>query len=640
MGTVLEMRDGETAVSMNDSGEYRLELPGWKLENCRTRLSSGGGSEHSLAWRQAGKPAKGLDFACENELGRWRLEFRALERQGLSIRFSGKLLRPAPELRLVIAEIPALEVEHLVSQGVSMGGCHSLALPRAEAKNVSARMLTLRRGGSFLQLSFPMLQSQPESLECEASGRHLRQLAAMAELKHFDGTDVRPDPLELRSSADGFKLMESWAETNTEVRKDFSAPVPAGWNSWDYYRWTITEEEVLKNAELIARDPVLSKHVKRIIVDDGWQYCYGEWEANPLFPHGMAWLAKELTKLGFEPGLWIAPTVVEPHCRIAQTGHELLALGESGVPCLAYECMRRYGFVLDPTLPKVQTLLSELFTRYTAMGYKHFKLDFLGSTLKAPRFADASVPRSQIMRKIVEPIRAATLGKASLLGCNYHFEAGNRLVDAVRVAADIHATWEALRHNVIAIAARYWSNKRWWINDPDFALCRGFDTSDDPDLTRLLPCLVFNPPELRDTPPGVTAPLVDLRRPQLEILLSLVIAAGGAVNLSDNLCRLNASGLDLARRAVAAEPGDAAVPLDLFQAELPSTWLQRTAGGHRALLINWTDAPARFSLDLRSHGTAAANAVNFWDDQPLQLLEDGRLAAELPGRSCLMATLS
>ena len=141
-----------------------------------------------------------------------------------------------------------------------------------------------------------------------------------------------------------------------------SDTLSAGWNSWDYYRWTITEEEVLKNAEFIAKDPVLSRHVKRIIVDDGWQYCYGEWEANSYFPSGMEYLAKELTKMGFEPGLWFAPAIAEPHSRIAQLDYDMLARSAGGQPCLAYECMRRFGFVLDPTVKKTEEFINREFT--------------------------------------------------------------------------------------------------------------------------------------------------------------------------------------------------------------------------------------------------------------------------------------
>ena len=61
----------------------------------------------------------------------------------------------------------------------------------------------------------------------------------------------------------------------------------------------------------------------------------------------------------------------------------------------------------------------------------------------------------------------------------------------------------------------------------------------------------------------------EIRRPQMEVLLSIALAAGGAVNLSDRMSRLNESGLDLARRTVAAESGEAAIPLDLFASEIP-----------------------------------------------------------------------
>ncbi|MBS1371109.1 MAG: hypothetical protein HPZ91_14250 [Lentisphaeria bacterium] len=106
---------------------------------------------------------------------------------------------------------------------------------------------------------------------------------------------------------------------------------------------------MLENARFIAADPVLSKHVRRIIVDDGRQYCCGEWEANHLFPSGMKTPAAELRKMNFDAGLWFAPALAEPHSRIAQTGTEMLAAGESGLPCLGFECMRRHAFLLDPT---------------------------------------------------------------------------------------------------------------------------------------------------------------------------------------------------------------------------------------------------------------------------------------------------
>ena len=134
--------------------------------------------------------------------------------------------------------------------------------------------------------------------------------------------------------------------------------------------------------------------------------------------------------------------------------------------------------------------------------------------------------------------------------------------------------------------------------------------------------------------------LVDdgIRRPQMEVLLSIVLAAGGAVNLSDRMSRLNESGLDLARRTAAAESGEAAIPLDLFTSEIPSRYLQKLSRGYRVLLVNWEDREREVSIDLRSLGIECCNAVNFWNDRPVRL-RDGRIGEALPARSCLLAEL-
>jgi len=352
----------------------------------------------------------------------------------------------------------------------------------------------------------------------------------------------------------------------------------------------------------------------------------------------MKFLAEELTQLGFEPGIWIAPGIIEPHCRIAQWDYDMLAKGESGKPCLAYACMQRYGFVLDPTVPKTRKFLYDLFCRYVDMGFKYFKLDFISQIMNARKFADPTVSHSKIQEMLMEPIYEACQGKASILGCNYLFESGNKFVDNVRTGSDIHATWRNIKKNAVSVAARFWSNKKLWINDPDFALCRGFDTSKDPDITRLLPSLIGISPALEDAS-RCTNPIVDVHRKQLEVLLSIVIAADGARNLSDKMPLLNESGLDLARRTVAAEYGAAAIPLDLFESELPAVWLQKLNRKHRLLLINWTDEAITKSFDFNHYGIHASTAVNFWNDQKITL-KNGCIQISIEPRSCLFAIIT
>lgn len=542
---------------------------------------------------------------------------------------------------------------HLLSHGRTMGRCKSCRLP---AQGLAAEpgedgtvafeshfqtVITLGAHG-HLHITQPLLQEDISLVSGEISGTSIANLGVATRFECPRPGRHRAAPTTFAFVKDGFKAMCAYGDSQkTDELPD--APQPAGWNSWDYYRWTITEDEVLKNAEFIASDPVLSKHVRRIIVDDGWQYCYGEWEANPLFPSGMAALARNLRKMGFTPGLWMAPFVVEPHSRIAQWDTDMLATGESGDPCLAFECMRRYGFLLDTTVEKSREFLRKTYDRYASMGYGYFKADFLAALLRAPHFRNDSLPRSRLMREAIEPIVEGIAGRAELLGCNYPFDAGNSLAKIVRVGSDIHATWQCAKINAVSVAARAWASNRLWVTDPDFCVVRGPETSDDPDRGRLRCLYVFVTP---DSPPARQDDLWpksfgfdDIRACEARCLLSVALMNGGAVNLSDKLYVLNALGLDLVRRTVSAAHGSAPVPLDLFESDIASKWFQTIPGGFRVLLVNWDDAGRELSLDLGALGISATCGRDFWTDEPVSAT-GGMLRAGLPPHSCLLAEFS
>ena len=135
-------------------------------------------------------------------------------------------------------------------------------------------------------------------------------------------------------------------------------------------------------------------------------------------------LADRITKLGFEPGLWVAPLIVEPHARIAQLDPDMLAKAENGCPALCWSCMKRNGFILDPTVERSQRFITEMFERFVSWGYRYFKLDFLGGVLNARQFTDRSVPRGKLMDLAVGTARKTVAGRARLLGCNYLFCGG------------------------------------------------------------------------------------------------------------------------------------------------------------------------------------------------------------------------
>ena len=142
-------------------------------------------------------------------------------------------------------------------------------------------------------------------------------------------------------------------------------------------------------------------------------------------------------------------------------------------------------------------------------------------------------------------------GRAEILGCNYHFYNGNSFVDSVRVGGDIHSHWQSIKANTVSVAGMFWANKKLWINDPDFSLCRGLETSNDPDLQRLKACLVYCAPH-DGYNKGLEFNLASTRFEEQKVLLSLDLMAGGAVNLSDKMSLLNEKGIELARKIVAA----------------------------------------------------------------------------------------
>ncbi|MEI8248816.1 MAG: hypothetical protein WCI51_23510, partial [Lentisphaerota bacterium] len=263
-------------------GAFSIALPGFPVLNCVSAVKAGDIAPAGFNWNLCKESGDGVCLAGENELGKWLLEFAAARNlggiNGVSVKLSGELHQALPDLEVVVLKIASLKADHILTQGIAMGGCSSIKLP-ASASFSSHYQTMISARDHILQIGYPLMQQQPGKVHGNVHDHELQNILVSYRISHFGLKKIELDPVTLFAAKDGFQLMYDWADANIEVKKDFTDMTAPGWNSWDYYRWTITEEEVLTNAEFIARDPVLSKHVKRIIVDDGWQYCYGEWEA-------------------------------------------------------------------------------------------------------------------------------------------------------------------------------------------------------------------------------------------------------------------------------------------------------------------------------------------------------------------------
>lgn len=627
---------------------YTINLPGFPAISSRIAVAKDGAEPVVLDDLQIAADGRAVTAASPfGPVSVALADARDGDAPAISVSASIDLAEPCRSIDLYpVFGVELENATHLFSHGRSMGGCKTAVLPKPTLTTeywednglcfTSYFQTIVSFADGKLHVTQPLRQHHITKVTGRADGTTIRDFAIATRFEFPAAGRLEATVSTFALVADGFKALCDYGDAQVAVAPA-KEPQPVGWNSWDYYRWTITEDEVLKNADFIASDPVLSKHVKRIIVDDGWQYAYGEWDANSLFPSGMASLASRLRKMGFTPGLWIAPLVAEPHSRIAEWDPDMLALSEGGDPCLAFECMRRFGFILDPTVEKTRRFLSDLFTRYADYGYGYFKIDFLMQLFKAPRFHDNAVPRGDLLRMALAPIAAAARGRADILGCGYGYEAGDDMIHMVRAGGDIHATWGNAKRNAVAVASRAWASNRVWTTDPDFCVCRGPETSADPDLGRLQCLYVYVKPDEKGRGP---APghlwkngLDSILKGEARCLLSVAIVNGGAINLSDKLYVLNDAGLDLVRRTVAAERGSAPIPVDLFESDVASKWIQRTPSGFRALLVNWEDEPQELALDFGSLGLAASAGRDFWTDEDVAA-PGGVLRAALAPHAC------
>ena len=169
-----------------------------------------------------------------------------------------------------------------------------------------------------------------------------------------------------------------------------------------------------------------------------------------------------------------------------------------------------------------------------------------------------------------------------------------------------------------------------------FALCRSFETADDPDQQKIRHCAVFNTPENEEPFPFGDETLVFAHENEIEVLLSVVLVSSGAINLSDNLTRLNEKGLFLARKVVSAEHGKPGTPIDMFDADHTKTWIQQLEKGTRVLMINWSDSAEERVFDPAAYGITGTTVFDFWKEQAIQL-ENGMLKATVAPHCCLLA---
>ncbi len=382
------------------------------------------------------------------------------------------------------------------------------------------------------------------------------------------------DPLALYGAALGGEM---------EARLGGSSP--RGWCSWPAFGQRVSEQDVLRQVAWL-REHREDVPLEVVQVDDGWEQAVGDWTANERFPHGMAWLAEEIRRAGFTPGLWLAPFIAHPRSRLAQDHPEWILRDGHGRPASAGLSSVGVCHGLDLTRADVQEHLRRLVARVAPeWGYAYLKLDFLyGAALPGQR-RRADLTRAQALRRGLEIVRQAAGPEAFLLGCGCPLGPAIGLVDAMRVGADVAPHWRPRQgaltplvrsdpsfpgtaNTVRNTLTRAWTHRRLWLNDPDPLILRRSGN----------------------------------RMSEAEVRSMTAVAAlsGGSWVLGDDLAGLEAARQPLA--AVALPPhGGRLRAVDVLERPVPAQVVLEQecpwGRGWTVGLFNWEDRPADLAFD-------------------------------------------
>ncbi|MBI3944365.1 MAG: alpha-galactosidase, partial [Armatimonadetes bacterium] len=440
------------------------------------------------------------------------------------------------------------------------------------------------------------------------------------------GRSVRTAPVTALAGPRGTDLMQAFGDRwrarleRKPARRPFT-----GWNSWDYYSGAVTRRALDEN--LTAGKELFGDAFQVLVIDEGWERQWGDWQPNAKFPEGLEDFCRHVKANGLLPGIWTAPLLVNTynplyleHSVSSDETNWFAKRADGQVQSDTYS----YGPMayLDPTIPEVLDHLRGIFRRLRAAGFEYFKVDFTQCILKATRFRDPSVGRNGLVRHVFTAIREAIGDDAYLLSCGAPYESVVGLADGARSSGDIHIYWSHVLRNVGALASRFWMQGRLWNCDPDFLVVRGPETAEPPFARRT----VVTPAG----PEGGWLAGRELNETEARTYALLVHLTGGDVILGDALRTLKPNAVEMLRRVLRPRE-NAAVPEDLFTSEqdLPRVWISRGEGDTLVGLFNWSDKPARTEFAPGDYGLTG-EPRDFWTSEPVPAIP-----ARMPRRSSL-----
>jgi len=306
---------------------------------------------------------------------------------------------------------------------------------------------------------------------CGASGDHV-PLAP--------GEAAESETICLAAGTDPLVLLDDYAlevqnRTGGAPARPTTDAMRLGWSSWSAFFSSISEEEVLDQARLMAEN--LAPYGYRLVqIDDGYQVAVGDWRPNEMFPSGFEALTDEIHRMGLKAGLWLAPFFVEADLPLVGEQPDWFLDDNNGKPII-YDPHGKNWRPLDLTRPEACQFVRSFMTDLSEAGFDFFKIDFLFGGAYEGRHHDPSVTGLEAYRRGIEIVRGAVGPETALLAVAGPWLASAGGVDAYRQSFDVvfedgWPSWPYFEAAARGSSARYFSHGRLFDSDPDHLIVR------------------------------------------------------------------------------------------------------------------------------------------------------------------------
>jgi alpha-galactosidase len=414
------------------------------------------------------------------------------------------------------------------------------------------------------------------------------------------GAEMHSERLLLQAGPDYHSQLLAYGDA---IRRRHHARVsvetPIGWWSWTAFYGGINEGVTLANADWQA-EHLKSLGYKYFQIDEGYQYARGEYAtANATqFPDGLRFVGHRITADGLTFGIWTGPFQVTSRAWVYEHHKDWLVHNAKGEPITSRDVWNQktdFLYTLDTTHPGAQEYLRQTYkTLVREWGVRFIKLDFMDTTAIEGYRYRPNTTALEAQRIGLQIIRD-TVGKDVVLdkdGSPMLNAVG--LVDTGRISTDTAHSFEATKRAAPGIAARFYMNRNFFVNDPD-----AFNTTAQPFAER---------PKLPTS--------LELSAAQASIALSAV--SGGMYEIGDDMLILGSQKDRLALVENTdllniAKIGRASTPVDLMtyepEDEQPSIFFLQESPRQAVLTIfNWTKTPRTHALKLSELGLPAEHA--------------------------------